>query len=78
MELTSPHKARAGDKVAVVSPSYAAPRSPRPSASRRFSDSRPLRGLVSVEFPAIRKLGASARERVDDLNAAFADPEMRA
>lgn len=35
-------------------------------------------GLVPVEYPTTRKLGASPRERADDLNAAFADPAIRA
>lgn len=78
MELTSPHKARAGDKVAVVSPSFAAPAvapAVHEQALQRFAA---LTGLVPVEFPTTRKLGASARERAADLDAAFADPEIRA
>jgi muramoyltetrapeptide carboxypeptidase LdcA involved in peptidoglycan recycling len=35
-------------------------------------------GLVPVEFPTTRKVHASARERAADINAAFADPEIRA
>jgi muramoyltetrapeptide carboxypeptidase LdcA involved in peptidoglycan recycling len=34
--------------------------------------------LVPVEYPTTRQVGASARERATDLNAAFADPEIRA
>ena len=37
-----------------------------------------LTGLVPVEYPTTRRLGASAQERADDLNAAFADPQIRA
>lgn len=35
-------------------------------------------GLVPVEFPATRQLGATAEDRAADLNAAFADPTIRA
>ena len=35
-------------------------------------------GLVPVEFPTTRQLGASAKDRAVDLNAAFADPTIRA
>ncbi len=34
-------------------------------------------GLVPVEYPTTRALGASAEERAADLNAAFADPVIR-
>lgn len=37
-----------------------------------------LTGLVPVEYPTTRKLGATALERAADLNAAFADPNIRA
>ncbi|ADX72995.1 uncharacterized MccF-like protein (microcin C7 resistance) [Pseudarthrobacter phenanthrenivorans Sphe3] len=35
-------------------------------------------GLVPVEFPTTRQLGATAEERAADLNTAFADPTIRA
>jgi muramoyltetrapeptide carboxypeptidase LdcA involved in peptidoglycan recycling len=35
-------------------------------------------GLVPVEYPTTRQLGASPVERARDLNAAFADPSIRA
>lgn len=35
-------------------------------------------GLVPVEFPTTRQLGASPQERARDINAAFADPSIRA
>jgi muramoyltetrapeptide carboxypeptidase LdcA involved in peptidoglycan recycling len=37
-----------------------------------------ITGLVPVECPITRRLGASAGDRAADLNAAFADPEIRA
>ncbi|WP_345208442.1 S66 peptidase family protein [Fodinibacter luteus] len=78
MEFRRPAKARPGDKVAVVSPSFAAPGqapSVHEQAMRRLSE---LTGLVPVEYPTTRKVGASARERAADLNAAFGDPGIRA
>lgn len=35
-------------------------------------------GLVPVEFPTTRRLGSSAVDRAEDINAAFADPTIRA
>ena len=35
-------------------------------------------GLVPVEYPTTRQVGASAQDRAADLNAAFGDPEVRA
>ena len=35
-------------------------------------------GLVPVEYPTTRQLGASPEDRARDLNAAFADPQIRA
>ena len=34
-------------------------------------------GLVPVEYPTTRQVGASAAARAADINAAFADPEVR-
>lgn len=35
-------------------------------------------GLVPIEFPTTRQLGATAEARAADINAAFADPRIRA
>jgi muramoyltetrapeptide carboxypeptidase LdcA involved in peptidoglycan recycling len=35
-------------------------------------------GLVPVEFPTTRRLGATPEDRAADINAAFADPTIRA
>ncbi len=76
--LVTPAKAAPGDKVAVLSPSFAAPAvgpQVHEQAMRRLAE---LTGLVPVEYPTTRRLGASARDRAADLNAAFADPDIRA
>jgi muramoyltetrapeptide carboxypeptidase LdcA involved in peptidoglycan recycling len=78
MEMTQPAKARPGDKLAVVSPSFAAPGvapAVHEQAMRRLAE---VTGLVPVEYPTTRTVGASARDRAADLNAALADPEIRA
>lgn len=76
--LLRPRKAVPGDKVAVLSPSFAAPgHAPavHEQAMRRLTE---LTGLVPVEYPTTRRLGASAVDRAADLNDAFADREIRA
>jgi muramoyltetrapeptide carboxypeptidase LdcA involved in peptidoglycan recycling len=78
MELRSARKAKAGDKVAVLSPSFAAPAVAPAIHEQALRRLEAATGLVPVEFPTTRKLGSTARERADDLNAAFADPEIRA
>lgn len=77
-KLVHPPKARPGERVAVVSPSFAAPAvapTLHEQALRRLED---LTGLVPVELPTTRQLGASPQERARDINAAFADPDIRA
>lgn len=67
-----------GDRVAVLSPSFAAPGmapAVHEQAMRRLTAAT---GLIPVEFPTTRKLGSSPRERAADINAAFADPGIRA
>ena len=78
MVQRSPRKASIGDKVAVVSPSFAAPAiapAVHEQAMRRLAETT---GLVPVEYPTTRQLGASPEARAADLNAAFADPSIRA
>ena len=76
--LVHPPKARPGDRVAVVSPAFAAPAvgpAIHEQAMRRLVE---LTGLEPVEYPTTRRLGATAEDRAADLNAAFADPTIRA
>jgi muramoyltetrapeptide carboxypeptidase LdcA involved in peptidoglycan recycling len=77
-ELLRPVKAEAGDRVAVLSPSFAAPAvapAVHEQAMRRLTE---VTGLVPVEYPTTRRLGATATDRAADLHAAFGDPEIRA
>src|SRR5919107_1706339 len=73
-----PPKLRPGDRVAVVSPSFAAPGAfPRQHelAMRRVREDF---GLEPAESPTTRRLDASPADRAADLMAAYADPEIRA
>jgi len=78
MDLIAPRKAAPGDRVAVVSPSWAAPGfapEVHEQAMRRLTE---VTGLVPVEYPTTRRLDATAEDRAADLDAAFADPTVRA
>ncbi len=62
----------------MVSPSFAAPGAfpaVHEQAMRRLTE---MTGLVPVELPTTRQLGASPSARAADINAAFADPTIRA
>jgi muramoyltetrapeptide carboxypeptidase LdcA involved in peptidoglycan recycling len=77
-DLLRPAKAVPGDRVAVLSPSFAAPAvgpEVHEQALRRLTE---VTGLVPVEYPTTRRLNATAADRAADLNAAFGDPEIRA
>ena len=77
-ELVHPPKAVPGDRVAVLSPSFAAPGfapAVHEQAMRRLTE---VTELVPVEYPTTRRLDATARDRAADVNAAFADPTIRA
>ena len=76
--FTALPKVRPGDRVAVVSPSAAAPaRFPavHALAMRRLREEF---GLEPVEYPTTRRLDSSPQDRAADLMAAFADPGIRA
>jgi muramoyltetrapeptide carboxypeptidase LdcA involved in peptidoglycan recycling len=77
-DLIYPAKPRPGDKVAVVSPSAGLPElfpMPYELGLQRMRDEF---GLVPVEYPTTRRMGACAADRAADLHAAFADAEVKA
>jgi muramoyltetrapeptide carboxypeptidase LdcA involved in peptidoglycan recycling len=78
VSVVSPRKAVEGDKVAVVSPSFAAPGFAPAVHEQAMERLAKLTGLVPVEYPTTRQLGATAKDRAADLNSAFADPDIRA
>ena len=77
-KLIHPPKAKPGDRIAVLSPSFAAPGAfpaVHEQAMRRLAE---VTGLVPVEYPTTRELDAPAQARASDINAAFSHPEVRA
>lgn len=77
-KLNPPAKARAGDRVAILSPAFAAPavsEAVHEQAMKRLTETT---GLIPVEYPTTRQLGASAQARAADVTAAFADRTVRA
>ncbi|MDQ2710336.1 MAG: LD-carboxypeptidase [Actinomycetota bacterium] len=78
VELVMPPKARAGDRVAVVSPSFAAPGVAPAIHEQGLARLAALTGLVPVEYATTRRVGASPVDRATDLNRAFGDPRVRA
>jgi len=76
-DLVRPPKARPGDRIAVVSPSFAAAEAfpaVHQQAMRRLSE---VTGLIPVEYPTTRTMGAAPVERAADINAALADTAIR-
>ena len=76
-EFVLPPKVSPGDRVAVVSPSFAAPAVFPAVYEQGLRRLRAEFGLEPVEFPTTRR-HSSARERAEDLMAAYADPGIRA
>ena len=73
-----PSKLRPGDKVGIVSPSFAAPGVAPAIHEQAMSRLRADFGLVPVEYPTTRNVGASPKERAADINSAWRDPDIRA
>src|SRR5215475_4320397 len=76
-DLVRPPKTRPGDRIAVVSPSFAAAGAfpaVHEQAMRRLTE---VTGLIPVEYPTTRMAGAAPKARAADINAAFADPAVR-
>jgi muramoyltetrapeptide carboxypeptidase LdcA involved in peptidoglycan recycling len=77
-DFVIPPKLSTGDRVAVVSPSFAAPGRFPAVHERSMQRLRGELGLEPVEYPTTRRLDAAAPDRAADLMAAFADPAIRA
>lgn len=71
-------KLKVGDKVAVLSPSFAAPGKFPYVYELGLERIREIFGLQPVEYPTTRKLEAGTQERAHDLIAAFKNPEIKA
>jgi len=68
---------RSGDKVAILSPSFAAPGRWPHIYELGLARLRERFGLEPVAFSTTAMLGASKQERAADLIAAFLDPEIK-
>lgn len=71
-------KPRPGDRVAIVSPSTGLPGIlplPFELGLRRLREDF---GLEPIEYPTTRRMGSTPADRAADINAAFADPEIKA
>ena len=71
-------KLQKGDKVAVLSPSFAAPAIFPKVFELGLKRIRDVFGLIPVEYPTTRKPNASAEDRTRDIIAAFSDSEIKA
>jgi len=67
-----------GNKVAIVSPSFAAPAVWPHVLDLGLRRIRDMFGLEPIVFPAASKLNATLDEKAEDLVAAFIDPEIKA
>lgn len=78
MQFAKLPKLKPGDKVAIVSPSFAAPGKWPHVYELALSRVRDVFGLEPVEFPATSKIGASAEARAKDLIEAYTRPDIKA
>jgi muramoyltetrapeptide carboxypeptidase LdcA involved in peptidoglycan recycling len=76
--LVVPPKARPGDRVAVVSPSWAGPGVFPAVHEIGMRVLREELDVIPVEFPTTRQFDATPQERARDLMAAFSDPTITA
>jgi len=67
-----------GEKVAILSPSWAGPAVFPHVHDLGLQRLREHLLLEPVEYPTTRKIDATPRERAADIHAAFADPEIKA
>jgi len=72
------YKLSKGDRVAILSPSFAAPGKWPHVYELGLERIRTVFGLEPVEFPTTRKIGASKEERATDLVAAFEHDDIKA
>lgn len=71
-------KLKKGDRVAILSPSFAAPGKWPEVYQLGLKRLREVFGLEPVEFPCTSKIGASGDERAKDLIDAFENKEIKA
>jgi muramoyltetrapeptide carboxypeptidase LdcA involved in peptidoglycan recycling len=77
-KLVSPPAVKPGDRVAMLSPSWAGPAVYPEVHDIGLRVLRDQLGLEPVEYPTTRQLGASAKDRARDLMEAFGDDSIAA
>lgn len=77
MSMRKLQKLKSGDKVAILSPSFAAPGKWPRVYELGLKRLREIFKLEPVEFPTTKKIGTSKEERSQDLIAAFEDKEIK-
>jgi muramoyltetrapeptide carboxypeptidase LdcA involved in peptidoglycan recycling len=75
--VQKPRRLHPGDVAAIASPSWGGPAAFPATYEAGLRVLRDLLGLRIRELPHARDAAASPRERADDLNSAFRDPEVR-
>ena len=78
MEFKLLPKLNKGDKVAILSPSFAAPGRWPEVYKLGLKRLRDIFDLQPIEYPTTSKIGASKEERSKDLIDAFKDPDIKA
>jgi len=78
MDFVKLPKLKKGDKVAILSPSFAAPGKWPHVYELGLQRVREVFGLEPVAFPTTSKLGANTDEKAADLIAAFENKEIKA
>lgn len=78
VEFLNPPKVNEGDKIAVLSPSFAAPAVAPEVHEQGMVRLQSITGLIPVEYPTTRRLGATPSARAADFNAALRDRQIRA
>ena len=80
--IQKPVRLRTGDRVAVLSPSWGGPSIYPAVFDLGLANLRALLGVEVVEYPTTRldaqQLHHNPQRRADDVNAAFADPSIKA
>ena len=76
--LVRPPVLEPGDKVAILSPSWAGPAVFPHVHDVGLQRLRAHLQLEPVEYPTTRKIDADPQERAADIHAAFADPDIKA
>jgi muramoyltetrapeptide carboxypeptidase LdcA involved in peptidoglycan recycling len=76
--MSSVSKSQTGDRVAILSPSFAVPGVAPAIHEQALTRLEVSTGLIPVEYPTTRLLGATAAARASDVMDAYIDPSITA